>query len=72
MYENGTIYKWYSAKQIALIMNKKDESNSSKFLHQVYKTLDVGISETFDLANFLKSNENYENLRQNLQKSRGT
>ena len=60
MYENGTVYKWYSAKQIALIMNKKEESNSSKFLHQVYKTLDVGISETFDLANFLKSNENYE------------
>ena len=61
MYENGTVYKWYSAKQIALIMNKKEnEPNSSKFLHQIYKTLDVGISETFDLANFLKSNENYE------------
>ena len=60
MYENGEIYKWYSAKQIALIMNKKEEPNSSKFLHQIYKTLDASISETFDLANFLKSNENYE------------
>ena len=66
MYENGTIYKWYSAKQIALIMNKKEESNSSKFLHQVYKTLDAGISETFDLANFLKSNENYESIIKSL------
>ena len=60
MYENGTIYKWYSAKQIALIMKKKEEPNASKFLHQIYKSLDVGISETFDLANFLTSNENYE------------
>ncbi len=59
MYENGSVYKWYSAKQIALIMNKKNEPNSSKFLNQIYKTLDASISETFDLANFLKSNENY-------------
>jgi len=60
MYENGTIYKWYSAKQIALIMNKKKESNPSKFLLKIYKTLDTSISEMFDLANFLKSNDNYE------------
>ena len=60
MYENGSVYKWYSAKQIALIMNKKNEPNSSKFLNQIYKTLDASISETFDLANFLKSNENYD------------
>ena len=59
MYENGSVYKWYSAKQIALIMNKKNEPNSSKFLNQIYKTLDASISETFDLANFLKSKENY-------------
>ena len=60
MYENGTIYKWYSAKQIALIMNKKKETNPGKFLLQIYKTLNASTSETFDLANFLKSNENYE------------
>ena len=55
MYENGPIYKWYSAKQIALIMQKNKEPNSSKFLNQIYKTLDTGISETFDLANFFKT-----------------
>ena len=60
MYENGSIYKWYSAKQIALIMQRNKEPNSSKFLNQIYKNLDAGISETFDLANFLRSNENYE------------
>ena len=53
MYENGSVYKWYSAKQIALIMNKKNEPNSSKFLNQIYKTLDASISETFDLAKLL-------------------
>ena len=52
MYENGSVYKWYSAKQIALIMNKKNEPNSSKFLNQIYKTLDASISETFDWQTF--------------------
>ena len=46
-------------KQIALIMQKNKEPNSSKFLSKIYKTLDAGISETFDLANFLRVKENY-------------
>ena len=60
MYENGSTYKWYSAKQIALIMKKKKGPDPNKFLLQTYKTLNTGVSETFDLANFLKSNEKYK------------
>ena len=60
MYENGSVYKWYAAKQIAVIMDKKNEIDSSKFLYQTYKTLDTGISETFDLANFMRNKENYK------------
>ena len=41
-------------------MNKKKNLIQVKFFYiNVYKTLDAGISETFDLANFFKSNENY-------------
>ena len=46
--------------RLHVIMNKKEETNSSKFLYQIYKTLDTGISETFDLANFIRNKENYE------------
>ena len=56
----GSIYKWYGARQIALIMDKKNSGNSVNFLSKVYKDINPGIYETFDLANFLRNKENYE------------
>ena len=60
LFKIGSIYKWYSAKQIAASMEKEDNPNSIKFLTEVYKNIKPGIYETFDFANFLRSNEKYK------------
>ena len=41
-------------------MEKEDNPNSIKFLTEVYKNIKPGIYETFDFANFLRSNEKYK------------
>ena len=55
----GSIYKWYAAKKISVIMDEEDK-DSVNFLSESYKKINPGIYETFDFANFLRGKENYE------------
>ena len=55
----GEIYKWYSAKQISVIMEEKD-IDSSKFLSKVYKEIEPSLYDTFDYANFFRGKEDYD------------
>ena len=57
----GSYYKWHSNKEIAFILDvqgKKEESK--KFLLKAYDNLDKTIYRTFDLANFLRDEDSYE------------
>tara|TARA_B100001248_G_scaffold261088_1_gene251112 strand:+ start:964 stop:2664 length:1701 start_codon:yes stop_codon:yes gene_type:complete len=66
VYENlsyfGTAFKWYSQKQISRILinqNKKEESLS--LIKKAYNDLPKkSIYQTFDFAEFLKNNEEFE------------
>ncbi len=64
VYENlskvGTIYKWYSKKQIVAIMEKQNNENSIKFLTKAYKEINPNEYDTFDFANFLRNKEQYK------------
>ena len=55
----GSVYKWYAAKKISVIMDEEDK-DSVNFLSESYKKINPGIYETFDFANFLRGKENYE------------
>ena len=58
----GEVFKWYSNKQISriLILEKKKEK-SLKLLANAYEDLkNKGIYETFDYAEFLKNNEQFQ------------
>ena len=58
----GAAFKWYSNKQISriLILEKKKEK-SLKLLANAYEDLkNKGIYETFDYAEFLKNNEQFQ------------
>ena len=57
---NGSVYKWYAAKQIANIMNDEKDENSVKFLSEIYDNMEPEIYDTLDLANFLRNKEDYE------------
>ena len=66
IYENlknyGSAFRWYSYKQISriLILEKK-EKKSIKLLKKSYNELQhKGLYETFDYAEFLKNNEEFE------------
>tara|TARA_B100001564_G_C20661319_1_gene681667 strand:+ start:729 stop:2429 length:1701 start_codon:yes stop_codon:yes gene_type:complete len=66
IYENlknyGSAFRWYSYKQISriLILEKKEEK-SIKLLKKSYNELQhKGFYETFDYAEFLKNNEEFE------------
>jgi len=58
--KNGSVYKWYAAKQIANIMDKEKDENSVKFLSGIYNNIESDVYDTFDLANFLRNKEDYE------------
>ena len=60
LFKVGTVYKWYSAKQITRIMDDEKNNNSEKFLSEIYKSINPGVYEKFDFANFLRNKENYE------------
>ncbi len=55
----GSIYKWYAAKKISVIMDEENK-DSVNFLFESYKEINPGIYETFDFANFLRGKEDYE------------
>ena len=60
--KTGSIYEWYSSRQIAFILyeqNKKEEAVKS--LSKAYGRIDPNIYQTYDFANFLRNNEDYEN-----------
>ena len=58
--KGGSIYKWYSAKKIAAIMDDENNINSTNFLYQKYNEINPGVYETFDLANFLRNKEEFK------------
>ena len=55
----GSYYKWHSSKEIALILEFQGKRKDSKnFLLKAYDDIDKSIYRTFDLANFLRDDEN--------------
>ncbi len=59
--KTGSVYEWYSSRQIAFILyeqNKKDEAVKS--LTKSYRKINPSIYQTYDFANFLRNNEDYE------------
>ena len=58
----GTAFKWYSKKQISRILIKQDKKEQSlSLIKKAYKELPIKtIYETFDYAEFLKNNEEFE------------
>ncbi len=62
MISHGSAFKWYSNKQIAKILLKENKKEQAlKLLNKSYNELKLkGIYETFDYAEFLKNNEEFE------------
>ncbi len=57
----GSVYKWYSSKQIARIMESEKDANFINYLSNSYKKINKpNVYDTFDLANFFRNNENYQ------------
>jgi tetratricopeptide (TPR) repeat protein len=58
----GEAYKWHSTKQIAKIfIYEEDKDQAIKLLSKAYKNLlNKEIYETFDFAEFLKNNEEFQ------------
>ncbi len=57
----GSVYQWYSHKQIALILEEEDKSEKAiNYLLNAYGDMESDIYRTFDLANFLRNSEKYE------------
>ena len=57
----GSVYQWYSHKQIALIMVEEDKIEKAvNYLLNVYSDMETNIYRTFELANFLRNSEKYE------------
>ena len=58
----GEAFKWYSDKQISKILIKENKKEKSlNLLNKSYaKLLHKGLYETFDYAEFLKNNEEFE------------
>ena len=59
----GSAFKWYSNKQISKILIEQDKKDVSlNLLRKTFNELPTkGIYETFDYAEFLKNNEDFEN-----------
>ena len=60
---HGRSLKWYSEKQISrILIQEKKKDESLEFLKKSFNELSLkGIYETFDYAEFLKNNEQFEN-----------
>ena len=59
--KTGSVYQWYSHKQIALILEEEDKSEKAiNYLLNAYGNMESNIYRTFDLANFLRNSEKYE------------
>ena len=59
--KTGSIYQWYSHKQIALILEEEDKSEKAiNYLLNAYGDMKSDIYRTFDLANFLRNSKKYE------------
>ncbi len=56
----GDTYRWYSAKEIIKIMKNEKEDNYINFLAETYRSINPDIYDTFDMANFLRTEEKYE------------
>ena len=57
----GSYYKWNSSKEIALILEAQDKKKESKnFLLKTYDNINKNIYRTFDLANFLRDDNDYD------------
>ena len=57
----GEVFKWYSNKQISRILILEKKEKSLKLLANAYEDLkNKGIYETFDYAEFLKNNEQFQ------------
>ena len=61
----GDSLKWYSSKQISRILIVEDEKEKSlKLFRRAYNELGLkGIYETFDYAEFLKNNEEFDDFK---------
>ena len=60
LFKVGSVYRWYSSRQIASIMEEEKKGDSIKFLSGVYENIDANIYDTFDFANFLRNKEDYK------------
>ena len=61
LFNAGSFYKWHSSKEVALILEVQDKKKEAvNFLSKAYKNTNVSLYRTFDLANFLRGHEKYE------------
>ena len=62
LFNFGSAFKWYSNKQLSNILIQEDKKKDAiKLLRKSYNELPIkGIYETFDYAEFLKNNEEFE------------
>ncbi len=60
--KNGRALEWYSQKQISRILIIENDVNKSiKLFQKAFNNLEIkGVYETFDYAEFLKNNEQFE------------
>ena len=56
----GSVFKWYSAKKITELMELEGDKDSIKYLSKVYSEINPGVYDTFDFANFLRAEEEYD------------
>ncbi len=62
LFNFGSAFEWYSNKQLSNILIQEDKKKEAiKLLRKSYNELPIkGIYETFDYAEFLKNNEEFE------------
>ena len=61
LFHGGSFYKWHSSKEVALILEDQDKKKeAADFLSEAYKNINISLYRTFDLANFLRGHERYE------------
>ena len=57
----GSFYKWHSSKAIASMLDDQDKkAEAINSLSKVYKKINKTIFRTFDLANFLRTKDEYK------------
>ena len=58
--EIGSFYKWHASKEIASIMTQQNaKKEATNYLFKIDNNIKKTIFRTFDLANFLKTQEDY-------------